>query len=155
MAKQSQTSQQAEQLARLTRDLSRCCQTKEEQIFARFGLSPADGRVLLVIAEGVVATPSHVAAELKLGRSRLTPLVESLVEKGLLERREEDRDRRVRRLMLTPQGQRIALQVTDFQREFHTSLLQKFNLGERGELLTVLQHLHDAIEDLRDTISAP
>jgi DNA-binding MarR family transcriptional regulator len=154
MTTKPQLSQQANRLSRLTRDLSRCCQSKEEQIFSRFGLSVAEGRTLSAVAEGEWATPSKLARALGLGRSRLTPVVDSLVRKQLLSRTELPNDRRVRTLALTAAGQKAAREVNAFQTSFHEELLKRFSAEQRGHLLTVLTKLHDAIEDLRSRIGS-
>lgn len=143
---------QATQLSQMTRDLARCCQTKEEQIFGKFHLSSAEGRVLLVIADGGSSTPSAVAEQLGLGRSRLTPLVDGLVEKKLLTRTESSTDRRVRTLELTPEGETAAQEVTSYQTSFHQELLRRFSPDERRHLLQTLDQLHGAIEDLRSRL---
>ena len=140
---------QATQLSQMTRELSRCCQTKEEQIFGRFNLSSAEGRVLLVIADLGSSTPSAVAERLGLGRSRLTPLVDGLVEQGLLTRTESAADRRVRTLELTPAGRTAAREVTSYQTLFHEELLRRFSPEERRHMLNTLDQLHGAIEELR------
>jgi len=146
-------SQQAGSLTTLTHELSLCCQAKEEQIFARFRLSVAEGRVLQAVANAGASTPSDVARALDLGRSRLTPLVDGLVVKKFLKRAESPEDRRVRRLTLTPSGRKVARDVTDFQVEFHEQLLLKFNPEEREQLFGVLHQLHGAIEELRRGMS--
>jgi DNA-binding MarR family transcriptional regulator len=153
MPNERQLSVQADRLSRLTRELSRCCQGKEEQIFGAFDLSTAEGRVLLSVADcPAPCTPSALAERLNLGRSRLTPLVENLVHKGFLSRAEHTADRRVRELTLTAQGAQIAGQVTDYQISFHENLLRRFATDERLELLAVLDNLHKAIEEQRETL---
>jgi len=144
---------QAQHLSQLTRDLARCCQSKEEQIFARFNLSPAEGRVLLVMAEDEPTTASAIADKLGLGRSRLTPLVDGLVQKGFVRRKESAADRRVRTMTLTATGRKVARQATSFQITFHETLLRQFSSDEREQLLNGLAQLHDAIEKLRRKIT--
>jgi DNA-binding MarR family transcriptional regulator len=140
---------QALLLAKLTRDLSRCCQNKEEQIFGKFTLSSAEGRVLLVIAELGSTTPSELATKLALGRSRLTPLVDNLVEKDLVARAESADDRRMRKLELTVAGRQAAKEVMQYQTSFHEELLRRFSPEERQHLLQTLDELYTAIEELR------
>jgi DNA-binding MarR family transcriptional regulator len=154
MAAKSRLAAQADHLSRLTRELARCCQAKDEQIFGQFGLSSAEGRVLLCVAEGGKATPSAVAEQLHLGRSRLTPLVASLVRKGFLTHTEPVQDRRVRALALTGSGQKTAQEVLNFQISFHEELLRNFDVDERRQLLEVLDHLHEVIEISREKIAA-
>jgi DNA-binding MarR family transcriptional regulator len=150
---ESRLTEQALQLSRLTRDLSRCCQAKEEQLFGKFELSTAEGRVLLTVADGGPSTASALAEKLGLARSRLSPLVDSLVRKEFLSRVELTTDRRVHTLSLTPSGQRIAQEVTAYQISFHESLLRRFKNTERRELLETLDLLHTAIEDQRGKLN--
>jgi DNA-binding MarR family transcriptional regulator len=67
-----------------------------------------------------------LASLLGVGPSAVTPLIDRLVEHGLV-RREEDRvDRRITRLLLTDQGQ---------------ALLERMFAGQRDLIATVLRHL--------------
>jgi DNA-binding MarR family transcriptional regulator len=145
-------SAQATGLMALTHELALCCQAKEEQIFTRFRLSVAEGRVLQSVANRGASTPSDVARDLDLGRSRLTLLVDGLVVKKFLKRAESVEDRRVRTLTLTPSGRKVARDVTEFQLDFHEQLLKRFKPEEREQLFRVLNSLHGAIEVLREEI---
>jgi DNA-binding MarR family transcriptional regulator len=147
--------EQAAELASLTRDLARCCLAKEEQIFGRFGLPVTAGRVLLAAAETGSSSPSELADKLSLGRSRLTPLVELLVKKGLVQRAESQDDRRVRDLTLTEAGAKVAQEVTDFHLAFHETLLQRYDATERERLLSVLKNFHTIIEEVRGEMGLP
>jgi DNA-binding MarR family transcriptional regulator len=149
MSTMSGLTAQANRLSHLTHDLSQCCQAKEEQIFARFGLSLAEGRVLQAVAGGGAVSSTGVARTLNIVRSRLTPLVDGLAEKRFLKRMESEDDRRVRTLTLTVSGRKVARDVTDFQISFHESLLQKFEPAQREQLFEVLTQLHEAMEELR------
>jgi DNA-binding MarR family transcriptional regulator len=152
--RKSSLTEQALLLSQLTRNLARCCQVKEEQIFGKFNLTTTEGRVLLEVAEGP-CTASELADRMNLVRSRLSPLVESLVGKGLLLRVDSEKDRRVHNLSLTASGQAIALDATAFQISFHEQLLKRFEVTRRRDLLNSLDELHSAIEDLRSLIAPP
>jgi len=79
----------------------------------------------------------------------MTPLVQSLVEKGFITRSESAADRRVRDLTLTESGRIIARQADAFRQTFHVHLLESFSVGERDDLLHTLQTLHDRIAAMR------
>jgi len=143
----------ARQLLQLTRDLARCCQSKEEQIFRRFDLSCAEGRVLLTMAETGASNPTEVARQLGIGRSRLTPLVDRLVQKGFIARTESSADRRVRHLALHPSGARIADEVFEYQLNFHRTLLRRFSAEERDGLFGTLVRLHEEMSALSKQIA--
>lgn len=140
---------QAKELAQLTRELSRCCQAKEEQLLAKSGLSCAEGRVLLSIADRKFDMASVIAQHLGISRGRLSPLVENLVRKGFLTRAESAADRRSHHLVLTKAGQEVSKALATSQRSFHENLLLHFRPEERAALLATLEHLQAAMDDLR------
>lgn len=145
--------EQAEVLAQLTRDLAQCCVAKEIEIFSRFGLSTSEGNALLAIAEGAT-TPSALAQELGVVRSRITPLVQHLVDQEFLERSESTVDRRARELSLTSKGRQVARDAVQFRLSFHRQLLERFDQRERDQLFTTLGRLHEQMTEIRKGIQA-
>lgn len=148
----SSTPEQAQVLAGLTQDLALCCLGKEVEIFAQYGLSSSEGHVLLMLSEEGQVTPSHLAARQSVSRSRITPLVKSLVECGFVTRAEARHDRRVRNLTLTSRGQEVANSAARYRLDFHAHLLERFAESDRQQLLSTLSILHQRIRELRDAL---
>lgn len=148
----SRKSNQAQELATLTRALSHCCLDKEEKICQSFGLHAADGRVLAAMQRDNVATPSEVAEHLGIGHSRVTPLIDRLAKKGLVLRTESGQDRRVKQLILTEDGRAIAKRLQEFEIELHQNLLGHFQPAKRRFLLDSLHELQAAMESVRRSI---
>ncbi|MFZ5433224.1 MAG: MarR family winged helix-turn-helix transcriptional regulator [Calditrichota bacterium] len=146
---QSGLRDQAELLASLTKNLAHCCVSKEVEIFHRYGLSASEGHLLLAVSEAGEIAPSVVAERLGVGRSRLTPLAQGLVEKGFLTRRESTMDRRMRDLTLTAHGQTAAKAAAEFRLNFHARLLESFPDPVRQRLIETLNVLHDRMLELR------
>jgi DNA-binding MarR family transcriptional regulator len=142
--------EQAQLLARLTQNLALCCLGKESEIFAQYGLSSSEGHVLLMLSEEGQITASRLAARQSVTRSRITPLVKSLVGCGFVTRAESRHDRRVRHLTLTSQGQEVANSAAQYRLDFHAHLLKRFAESDRRELLSTLSVLHERIQELRD-----
>ena len=140
--------EQAGLLAQMTRALAQCCVAKESEIFNRFGLTTGEGNVLLAVADGT-SSPSALAGQLGVARSRITPLVQNLVNKGFVKRTESHQDRRVRDLKLTSQGEGVAQEALRFRLSFHSRLLGKFEREERGPLLDTLAQLHEKMMEVR------
>ncbi len=46
----------------MTRNLAECCVSKEAEIFGRYGLSAAEGHLLLTVCEHKAISPSAAAA---------------------------------------------------------------------------------------------
>lgn len=147
--------EQAQLLATLTRSLAHCCTAKEVEIFSRYGLSASEGHLLLAVAEAGSLSPSVAAVNLGVGRSRLTPLAQSLVEKGFLKRSESEADRRMRDLELTFAGQDVARQAAQFRMDFHAKLLRELPEITRERLIFCLRVLYQRMIDVRCAVFYP
>jgi len=69
-----------------------------------FDLSPQQLKMMQVLGPGVELPMSALAGELHCDASNVTGIVDRLEERGLIERRSDPADRRVRRLALTEAG---------------------------------------------------
>lgn len=139
----------AAELAELTHSLSRCCTAKDIETFAQFGLSIAEGQFLLVLAERGPVLPSIAAEVLGVCRSRVTPLSQGLIDRGLVARRESAEDRRAKTLSLTPKGRQVSAAAADYRMQFHQRLLERFGESERQRVLETLADLRDKMTEVR------
>lgn len=112
----------------------------------------ADGRVLSAIYGEKLNTASELAERLRIGNSRLTPLVDRLVRQGLVSRAESGNDRRVRRIELTEAGRTVAVQLLNLETQLHQELLSQFPDSERAALVETLQRLKLAMDEIRRSI---
>jgi long-chain acyl-CoA synthetase len=76
-----------------------------EVALAQVELTLPQYRVMGILAEGTAAA-SALADRLAVRRPSITALIDGLVARGLVDRRQEDADRRRVSLRLTPEGQR-------------------------------------------------
>ena len=74
---------------------------------AAVGLSPAQVTALLTLAPGEAVPMRGLAARLDLDASNLSVLIDRLERRGAVERRPDPGDRRVKALVLTPEGERL------------------------------------------------
>ncbi len=88
-----------------------------------------------------------VADEFGIPPSRLVAFIDELEQAGLVERRRDERDRRVQRLFLTPKGLKTMHQIAEIGRESEQALLQSLSREERLQLHQLLERLmaHHAI----------
>jgi DNA-binding MarR family transcriptional regulator len=74
---------------------------------AALGLTAAQVKVLLRLTPGEAVPMRKLARQLHYDASNLTTLVDRLVGRGALERQADPADRRVKALVLTPEGNRL------------------------------------------------
>src|SRR5215212_3659585 len=78
-------------------------------IQAEYGLKPPQFFALNALDEPVPM--SHIADELRCDRSAVTWITDRLEERGYVERRADERDRRVKLLALTDEGKRVRQEI--------------------------------------------
>ncbi|WP_298816792.1 MarR family winged helix-turn-helix transcriptional regulator [Chloroflexus sp.] len=122
----------------------------DRRVLRQFQLNPTQYAALLLLAEHYGARLSDLSEHLLIDKSSTTRLIDRLTALGLVERVADPSDRRVQRIMLTPQGRahlntvqaahneslaRRWAVLDNAERELLTRLLLKL----RREL-TILQH---------------
>ena len=82
-------------------------------VAAQFDVSPMGLKMLQALEPGTELPMSAVAERLFCDASNVTGMVDRLEARGLLERREDPRDRRVKRIALTDEGALVREQVLE------------------------------------------
>jgi DNA-binding MarR family transcriptional regulator len=88
---------------------------------------------------GILA--SEIAEALNVSRPNITNIINSLVEKGLIEQHEDPNDRRRRRLRVTPKGIQLLEEIEPVRRHANIALFSKVAEKELRLMLTNMQHL--------------
>jgi DNA-binding MarR family transcriptional regulator len=78
-----------------------------EEVAASFSLSPQQMIAIKMMGEYGTMAMSELAGHLGCDASNVTSIVDKLETRGLVERRSAERDRRVKSLLLTPEGMEI------------------------------------------------
>jgi DNA-binding MarR family transcriptional regulator len=108
---------------------------------AEWDMSVAQVRALYALREPL--SMRELAERLYLDPSNLTALVDRLEELGLVERRADADDRRVKRLVITPKGARLADEIIGAVFD-KTALFDVLGTREQRQLLDLLTRLVDA-----------
>ena len=113
------------------------------EALAPLGIQVAHYDVLANIAHVPGLTQQALAEKLLVGRSAMSMLLPELERRGLIERRADEADRRLRRLWLTPEGQAL----TDRAMVIHVERLEA--------MMTVLSDAEcDAVGEMMRRIAA-
>jgi DNA-binding MarR family transcriptional regulator len=101
------------------------------------GLTPMQAMLLDRLEHGVAAPMSDLARQLDCDKSNLTSIVDALESRGLVERTTPLGDRRVRALVLTPEGRAVRARLDRRLRQDNRILarLERPALRQLEELL--------------------
>jgi len=101
-------------------------------------------KVVLILSGHDFASGQDLATHLGVGLGTVTGLVDRLVARGLVTRREDPHDRRIRRVGLTPAGRALTEQITDAGLNEFRRLLQHLDTPTLRDLATIMNKLQHA-----------
>lgn len=128
-------------LAAMIVPLGRALMAAERPVLEAHGISMWGYTVLLGLGEEATRSQAALAGAIGADKTRIIAVLDDLESRGLISRRPDPGDRRVRLLSLTPEGRRLrdAVQV-DIQRG-EDELLAEFPAADRETFVRVLKAL--------------
>jgi DNA-binding MarR family transcriptional regulator len=118
------------------------------------GVSVSQCYVLETLQHAGALTMNELALRIHLTVSTLTRVVDQLVAKRLVTRREDQRDRRYRLVDLTPGGRSVFESSWKSVFESEKAILEGFPAGQRESLIRLLRELNEAVDRWRSTPAA-
>ena len=107
----------------------------------RGGLAVAEWQVLSVLARSGDLSATDVARQAAMDKVKVSRAVRSLIERRLLRRAEDRRDRRVRRLAITALGRRTQAGMVPLVHALENEMLAPLSAEERDRLRATLTRL--------------
>ena len=141
------TNQTAEHLANLTFSLLANCQEKEVRLATIHNLTQAEFRCLRLFGTDESVNNKKIAERMNLSPSRLTRIIDGLVEKEYIVREIDPEDRRNMRVMLSKRGRQLVNQLNKAYVQIHSEILQDIEPAQHEPLITAMQHLLEALEN--------
>lgn len=92
-------------------------------------------------------TMGELAAELALEISTMTRIVDRLVDVGLADRQEDLADRRVRRVGITPKGEKLAARIHDELVAEYEQVLREVPAEHRESVIQAIRRLLSAFQE--------
>lgn len=97
---------------------------KPDEIIKEYGIQRVHHRILFFIARFPGLSINELLSLLEISKQALHGPLRQLLEKGLIESKEAEHDRRVKQLVLTTEGAELERKLSDVQREQMSSIFQ-------------------------------
>lgn len=128
----------------------RMAQESAFQAFSRrsqeIGESPGRFATLTLIHRNPGISQTELSQASGRDKSSITPVIEDLVRRGLVERRRMDSDKRAYRLSLTPQGKKVLASLMRCARRHERALDGIIGLRDRRRFLEICRKIAAQVE---------
>jgi DNA-binding MarR family transcriptional regulator len=151
-SKEQVTRYQAQKLQDLIGEITQCCQEKTLYQAHKFGLTQAEMKCLLLFKESRYLTVKELSQKLEVAKSRVTKIIDGLVNKRLAQRIDDPEDARVILISLTPEGQKQVEALDVFLKDLHHQLLRELKEGDRKDILASLETLRASMEVIKQQL---
>jgi DNA-binding MarR family transcriptional regulator len=136
----------ANKLADLTFSLLASCQEKENRLAEQHGLTQAEFRCLRLFSANENVNNKQIAERMGLSPSRLTRIIDGLVNKGYINREIDNSDRRNMRVYLSGKGVEIVELLNKAYVNIHQEILEDIDESQHQPLITAMTNLLSALE---------
>ncbi|MFI6511084.1 MarR family winged helix-turn-helix transcriptional regulator [Streptosporangium sp. NPDC050855] len=144
------------QIGAIQRDLGRLfAQQRPSSPLFDSNLTMRQLNVIMLLSLRRSATGQELSHHLDVGLGTVTGIVDRLVAHGLVTRREDPHDRRIRRIELTPAGHTLIEQIADAGLNEFRRVLQHLDTPTLRDLSTVMDKLQNAALTLHETSPHP
>ncbi len=141
-----------ESIGYLVKKVAVCLQKQVDARMINLGLTDSQWKPLLMISTGKGDTASALAREMNIDAGAVSRLIDRLEAKGMIQRVNCKDDRRVARLALTEQGNRVASVIPAVLAEVLNHHLRGFTHEEAAVLKTQLRRM---LENGGEPITGP
>jgi DNA-binding MarR family transcriptional regulator len=143
---------QTRRLQQLITEVIECCEDRKLYEARKFGLPYAEVKCLLLFQGERYLTVKGISQKLDIAKSRVIKILEGLIRKGLVEKREDPKDARVKLISLTRLGEEKSAELDAFHGEIHRKLLLQMHADDRKHVLSYLDMLHSAMEAVKEQL---
>ena len=139
-------SEQADQLHRAVTALVQKYQFRDRNDICCYGISVSQCYTLETLREEGALSMQTLAERLRLAVSTVTRIVDQLVDKRLVERQSDARDRRICQVHLTTEGQRLLHIIRNELLAREQAILQRIPATSREHVIWAIAELSRALD---------
>ena len=141
---------QLHQFQDLMTKLYQCCRERIKYQCERFDLPDAELRCLILFGKERYLTAKSISQKMNVVKSRVTKIINGLVQKNLVQRLQDPEDSRITLLSLTTKGHQKLFEVNQFLEYVNHEVLQQMEPEQRKTMLTNLDILKASLEAVKE-----
>ncbi|MES2473640.1 MAG: MarR family transcriptional regulator [Pseudomonadota bacterium] len=122
-------------------DVARLMRTRFDRWARTYGMTRAQGVILARLSRQPGMTQNEMAAVCEVEPITVGRLVDRLESRGLLERRLDPADRRIRRLHLLPASKPILAEIQRYKDDLHADLTEGLDAATVATMIQSLLHM--------------
>jgi MarR family transcriptional regulator for hemolysin len=135
-------------------DVARLLRTAFDRRVRRLGITRAQWLVLTRLHRHPGASHSELADMMEVEKATAGRMIDRLVANGWVERRREPNDRRVKRVYLTPEAERVHKRIWGVAEATVEDALAGLSVPESRQLMTLLQRVKQTLVSAVDDVPA-
>ena len=143
---------QTQKLQDLIEEIVQCCKERTSYLSKKFDIPEAELRCLMLFGEERYLTAKGISQKLDVAKSRVTKIINGLVQKRLVESLDDPKDARVKLIGLTSKGQKKSRELNDITKELHQQLLLEFEPEQRKMVISCLEILRSSMEAVKNQL---
>ena len=139
-------SYQTRRLQDLIEEILRCCKGQASYLSSKFDIPEAELRCLMLFGGARYLTAKGISQRLDVAKSRVTKIINGLIQKEMIESIDDPKDARIKLLILTREGQRKSQELVTIITDLHRKLLLELDPEKRKMVLSCLEALWSGME---------
>jgi len=141
---------QSQRLQDLIEEVVHYCKERTVFLSKKFDIPEAELRCLMLFGEERYLTAKGISQKLDVAKSRVTKIINGLMQKRLVESTDDPNDARVKLIGLTQEGQRKSKELGAMVTDLHQRLLLEFEPEQRKMVISCLEVLRSSMEAVKN-----
>lgn len=138
----------------LLKEISECCQEREAILAQELGCSPAEIRCLITMKLTNCKNTAELSEKMGVAKSRVTRILDGLVAKKLVKRKEDKNDRRLCLISFTAKGRDAAAELISTILDLHEEVFKDLPVDIRDQTINVLTALRSTMNVIKTRLQA-
>ena len=143
---------QSQRLQDLIEEVVHCCKERTVFLSKKFDIPEAELRCLMLFGEERYLTAKGISQKLDVAKSRVTKIINGLMQKRLVESTDDPNDARVKLIGLTQEGQRKSKELGAMNTDLHQRLLLEIEPEQRKMVISCLEVLRSSMEAVKNQL---